>query len=116
LRPMITEIVDVAIVVSNGKKSLKWYTEVLGLDAKSTKGHWITVAPKGSKTVLHLCEGDELEPGNTGIALLTDNIDKTYKELKAKGVKFPHPPGDDGWGVYAQFEDPDGNIIWLNPA
>jgi len=114
--PMITKIVDVAIVVSDSKKSLKWYTEVLGLEAKDTKGHWITVAPKGSKTVLHLCEGEKLEKGNTGIALETDDIDKTYKALKAKGVKFPHPPKDEGWGVFAQFEDPDGNVIWLNPA
>jgi predicted enzyme related to lactoylglutathione lyase len=113
---MITEIEDVAIVVSDAKKSLKWYTEVLGLEARSKEGHWITVAPKGSKTVFHLCEGEELEPGNTGIALVADDLDKAYKELKAKGVKFPHPPKDDGWGVFAQFEDPDGNVIWLNPA
>jgi catechol 2,3-dioxygenase-like lactoylglutathione lyase family enzyme len=112
---VITGIEDVAIVVSDAKKSLKWYTEVLGLEARSTKGHWITVAPKGSKTVLHLCGGDDLEPGNTGIALRADDLDKAYRELKAKGVKFPHPPRDDGFGVYAQFEDPDGNIIWLYP-
>ena len=113
---MITGIEDVAIVVSDSKKALKWYTEVLGLEARDTKGHWITVAPKGSKTVLHLCEGEELEKGNTGIALNTEDLDKTYKALKAKGVKFPHPPKDDGWGVFAQLEDPDGKVIWLNPA
>lgn len=113
---MISGIRDVAIVVSDSQKSLKWYTEVLGLEARDTQGHWITVAPKGSATVLHLCEGEELERGNTGIALLAEDIEKTFNELKAKGVKFPHPPKDDGWGVYAQLEDPDGNIIWLNPA
>ncbi len=113
---MISEIADVAVVVSDSKKALKWYTEVLGLEPRSVEGHWITVAPKGSKTVLHLCESDEPEKGNTGIALATKDLNKTYEELKKKGVKFPHPPKDDGWGVYAQFEDPDGNIVWLNPA
>jgi lactoylglutathione lyase len=113
---MFKSIVDVAVVVSDSKKALKWYTGVLGLEAVDTEGHWITVAPKGSKTVLHLCESDKLEKGNTGIALSTDDIDKTYKELKAKGVKFTHPPKDEGWGVYAMFEDPDGNVFWLNPA
>lgn len=113
---MITGFIDVAVVVSDAKKALKWYTEVLGLEARNTEGHWVTVAPKGSKTVLHLCEGEEAERGNTGIALGADNLDRTYEELKAKGVKFPHPPKDEGWGAFAQFEDPDGNIIWLNPA
>ena len=113
---MISGIVDVAIVVSDSKKALKWYTEVLGLEPRDSEGHWVTVAPKGSETVLHLCQGEELEKGNTGIALAAEDIDKTYAELEAKGVKFSHPPKDDGWGVYAQFEDPDGNVIWLNPA
>lgn len=112
---MISEIVDVAVVVSDSKKALDWYTGVLGLEPRDTEGHWVTVAPKGSKTVLHLCESDELEKGNTGIALATKDLDRTYRELSAKGVKFTHPPKDDGWGVYAQFEDPDGNVIWLNP-
>ena len=113
---MINGIVDVAIVVPDSKKALKWYTEVLGLEPRDTRGHWITVAPRGSETVLHLCQGNDLERGNTGIALSAEDIDKTYKELRAKGVKFLHPPKDEGWGVFAQFEDPDGNIIWLNPA
>ena len=113
--PAITGIVDVAIVVSDAKRSLDWYTNVLGLEQRDTEGHWITVAPKGSYTVLHLCAGEPIEKGNTGIALRTKDLDKTYKELKAKGVKFPHPPKDDGWGSYAQLEDPDGNVIWLNP-
>ncbi|MDG6902156.1 MAG: VOC family protein [Nitrososphaerota archaeon] len=112
---MITGIIDVAIVVTDAKKSLKWYTEVLGLEPRDTKGHWITVAPKGSKTVLHICESEEPEKGNTGIALGTKNLDETYRELKSKGVKFIHPPKDEGWGPFAQLEDPDGNIIWLNP-
>lgn len=113
---MINGIVDFAIVVSDGQKSLKWYTEVLGLEARDTGGHWITVAPKGSPTVLHLCQGHPLEPGNQGVALSTDDLDKTCNDLAAKGAKIPHPPKDDGWGVYATVEDPDGNVITLNPA
>jgi predicted enzyme related to lactoylglutathione lyase len=113
---VINGIVDVAIVVSDSKKALKWYTEVLGLEPRDTRGHRITVAPEGSKTVLHLCQSKNLEKGNTGIALSTKDIEKTYERLRAKGVKFRHPPIDEGWGVFAQFEDPDGNVIWLNPA
>jgi lactoylglutathione lyase len=114
--PMIDGIRDVAIVVADSKKALTWYTEVLGLEPRDTEGHWVTVAPKGSKTLLHLCQSKNLEKGNTGIALTTNDLNKTYQELSAKGVRFPQPPTGEGLDAFAQFEDPDGNVIWLNPA
>jgi hypothetical protein len=30
----------------------------------------------------------------SGSPLAMEDLDKTYQELKAKGVKFPHPPKD----------------------
>ena len=35
---------------------MRWYSEKLGFRVVDRKGHWISVAPKGNKTVLHLCE------------------------------------------------------------
>jgi len=37
--------------------------------------------------MLHLCEGD-LEPGNTGIGLYSDDVERTVAYLKKKGVEF----------------------------
>jgi predicted enzyme related to lactoylglutathione lyase len=110
---MIKKIASIAVVVSNGKKAAEWYKEKLGFEIVEDSGHWITVAPKGSETVLHLCEGPPLEPGNTGILLICDDVLKTVKELKEKGVKITKEPKDEGWGIYAMFSDPDGNIFWL---
>ncbi|MDG6998739.1 MAG: VOC family protein, partial [Nitrososphaerota archaeon] len=42
-----------------------------------------------------------------------DDIQKTYAELSGKGVKLTVKPRDDGWGLYAMFKDPDGNVFWL---
>jgi len=112
---MINSIIDVAIVVSNAKKSADWYKEKLGLEVRDNEGHWVTVAPKDSALVMHLCETKPLEQGNTGIAFRVDDLDRTYKEMVGKGVEFTVKPTKEEWGAYAMFEDPDGNEFWLMP-
>jgi len=112
---MINSIIDVAIVVSNAKKSADWYKEKLGLEVRDNEGHWVTVAPKGSALVMHLCESKPLEQGNTGIAFRVDDLDKSYKEMTGKGVEFTVKPTKEEWGTYAMFKDPDGNEFWLMP-
>jgi lactoylglutathione lyase len=110
---MINDLTSVAVVISDAKKSTEWYTKVLGFKVVSNDDHWVTVAPQNSNTTIHLCQGPDLEPGNTGILLKTQNVDETYSELSKKGVQFTKPPRDDGWGKYAMFKDPDGNEFWL---
>ena len=111
---MITRISSAAVVVKDEKKAAKWYKTMLGLEVKSEEGHWVTVAPKNQRGfVLHLCKTKPLEKGNTGILFSADDIQKTYAELSGKGVKFTVKPRDDGWGLYAMFKDPDGNVFWL---
>jgi uncharacterized glyoxalase superfamily protein PhnB len=38
-----------------------------------------------------------------------DDIDKTYAELKKRGVEFEGPPQKQPWGTYAMFKDSEGN-------
>ena len=112
---MIKSIMDMAVVVSNAKKSAEWYKEKLGLEVRDNEGHWITVAPKGSSVVIHLCETTPLEQGNTGIAFYVDDLDEAYREMSSKGVEFTTKPKKTEWGTYAMFKDPDGNEFWLYP-
>ncbi len=102
---MIKSIASTAVVVSNGKKSSQWYEKMLGFEVRDKEGHWITVAPKKSKQVLHLCESKTLEPGNTGILLLSDDIEAQYKEMKKNGVKFAQELTKEDWGSSAKFAD-----------
>lgn len=108
----------VAVLVSNGKRSKEWFRDKLGFEVKEDGGHWIVVAPRGSKTGIHLCEVKELEPGNQGILFYAEDADATCKELKQKGVEFTRPLGKAEWDekmTYAMFKDPDGNEYWLMP-
>jgi len=110
---MIESVGSIAVTVSDAKKAAEWYREKLGFELRDSEGHWMTVAPKGWGTVIHLCQTEELEPGNTGIGLYTKELDATYRELKSKGVEFTQELKREPWGAYAIFKDPDGNEYWL---
>lgn len=110
---VVSSEVSVAVVVSNGKAAKDWYSKKLGMNS-AEEGHWITVWPEGSNLKIHLCEtGGNLEPGNTGIAFYTENIEEEVKRLKEKGVELTQDITDRGWGKFAIFSDPDGNLFWL---
>jgi len=109
-------LADVAVVVSSANASAKWWTENLGFESYNLggTGHAILVAPPGERFVLHLCEGyAPLEPGDTGIAFVTDDLDALATKMTRGGVSFPVPPRKEKWGTMAKFADPDGNIFWL---
>ncbi len=110
---MAVKFGSVAIVVSDGKKAAQWYKEKLGFEIRDQMGHWITVAPKGSQLVIHLCEGDTLEPGNTGFGFYSKDVKKEEESLRKKGVEFTSPTKKESWGMNAIFRDPDGNEFWI---
>ena len=106
---MLSKSFSVAVMVSDAKKSAKWYKEKLGFNT-SVEEHWVTVWPKGSTWKLHLCEG-KLEPGNQGIGFYSEDLEKTVSALKKKGVSFSKDYSKSEWGEVAAFDDPDGNTF-----
>ncbi len=118
-RPVFASI---ALVVSDRKKAVEWYTEKLGLDLTTSEDHWITVGRKGHEGEIHLCRNldydpkGELEPGNSGVMLrLGGDFETSCAALKSNGVTFFVGPVKESWGWYAGVRDPDGNELWLAP-
>lgn len=109
-------LADVAVVVSDARKSARWWKTNLGFETFTIggTGHAVLIAPPGERFVLHLCEGfAPLEPGDTGIAFITDEMDRLVSKMKKGRVKFPEPVRSEEWGRMGKFADPDGNIFWL---
>jgi len=112
-------LADVAVVVSNAKASAKWWVRNLGFATYTIggTGHAVLVAPPEERFVLHLCQGfAPIEPGNSGIAFVTDDIDSMVAKMTRSGVIFPEPLRKEKWGKMAKFADPDGNVFWLLEA
>jgi len=125
----IIGIDTVAVVVSNRRKALQWFRDILGLPVAyigpsepdpnpslqgtpDNPGHWIELGSGRPMTRIHLCELEDhrIEPGPTGITFLTDNILAEYERLKLKGVRFMNAPKEMEWGEWlCEFLDSDGN-------
>ena len=99
----IKRIAHITIGVSDLKKSVSFFEDVLGLEKV---GEWPAYAIFDIAGVSF-----GLEPkAKTEICLLVDDVDKTYQNLKEKGLRFATEPKDQPWGVRdATFVDPDGN-------
>jgi len=125
---VVTGIDTVAVVVSDGRKALAWYRDLLGLEVAyigpevsnpdravqgtpEHPGHWVELGPRRPRARVHLCDlGGETEPGPTGITFLTDDIHADHARMAAQGVRFLSPPTKMDWGEWlCAFVDPDGN-------
>jgi catechol 2,3-dioxygenase-like lactoylglutathione lyase family enzyme len=114
---------SVAIVVSDRNKSVRWYTETLGLEHLTDMDHWQTVGEKGRQVELHLCQVSEyddkapMEPGNSGIAFrVAGDFVAACTALAARGIEFTVPATKADWGWWAMIKDPDGNEHCIVPA
>jgi predicted enzyme related to lactoylglutathione lyase len=119
---MITSIKFVSIPVSDQDRALSFYTEKLGFkvitDQQMGEGQrWIElqINGPGTRLVLYTPEGHEDRIGSVfNGALACDNVDKTYEELKGRGVEFIAEPKHEPWGSIAILKDPDGNQIAIS--
>ncbi len=118
--PRAIYVFATTVLVSDRKRSVRWYTRQLGLEVVQDLGHWVTVGRKGSTGLLHLCEageiGEELSPGNQGITLhVRGDFAAHCANLRRNGIRFDQPVTKRPWGMYARISDPDGNVLTLNP-
>jgi len=128
---MISGVGSIAVLVNDAGKSAKWYQDKLGFEIVENDGHLVFVRPKGTRVpLLHLCgkcdDWETDEPGGrTGIWLASgkvrmrkdksgrivpssdpDEVEKTCKELKRKGVEFSQELTTTSWGKMAHPEGP----------
>jgi len=119
---MIRRVKFVSIPVKDQDKALTFYTEKLGFSIVTDqpmgpKQRWIELAIPGAETdvVLFTPDGHEDRIGGfMNMSFSTDNVEKTYEVLKAKGVEFNGPPKKEPWGTFAIFKDADGNQFVLS--
>ena len=117
--------------------ALDFYTNKLGMEVRQDvtmvemgNFRWLTVGPAGQNDiaiVLMAIPGppvmDEATADQvrdlmgkgfaTAIFLVTDDCQKAYEELSARGVEFTETPEQRPYGIDAGFRDPSGNSFRL---
>lgn len=109
---MLDQITQVALLVSDMKKAVNFYSYVLGL----------TVITKSDSSAEFRTDGPILavkpreQPGGTGTAQITfqvQDLEVVFTEAKRRGARVIAPPRTVDAGRVARLADPDGNIIEL---
>ncbi len=131
---MITKLSHTTIYVSDHDKAYDFYVNTLGFDVRNDMKmdngfRWLAVGPKSQKDleiVLYMpapgmMDADVVKALKTlldkgamgGGVFETDDCQKTYEELSAKGVTFTKKPTKEFYGVEALFSDGCGNWFSL---
>jgi len=119
----IQNVTVVSVPVSDQDRAKAFYVDKLGFELvredDSVPGfRWVQVAPAAGGTALTLVTWFEPMPAGSlrGLVLTSDDLQKDYEELVAKGVEFGQPPRRQPWATEAVLHDPDGNSLVLQQA
>ena len=122
---MKQELAKIAIVVKDYDEAINFYVEKLNFEliedtTMTPEKRWVVIAPPGStacKILLAKAKNDtELAAvgnqtgGRVFLFLHTDNLDRDYDSLTARGIKIARKPITESWGKVLVFEDLYGNL------
>ena len=125
---MLTSVMYVTINVTDQDRSLRFYTDQLGLEKRvdhpGPEGRFLTVGVPGSALEFLLWPhaagagrpaGGEPDGRALGVVFLeSDDLRKDFAVWRDRGVTFDQPePEDYPFGVRIEAVDPDGNRIAL---
>jgi lactoylglutathione lyase len=116
---MFNQLDYAMVVVSDMQRSVEFYRDLLGIPMKFQSPDWTEFLTGTTTLALH---GGGVKPttppsgdpsknaGTCSVGFNVSDVDRTYEELKAKGVHFVMPPTQrDGEGIkLAVCIDPDG--------
>ena len=116
-----------SLPVKDPIKAFAFYTEIMGFKEHTYMPEAqlaIVVSPEDEQgTTLILEPIDELYGNfqkqiyNKGLPYMifgVDDCQKTYEELKEKGVKFSKEPKKTDWGTLATLDDTCGNFVQIH--
>jgi uncharacterized glyoxalase superfamily protein PhnB len=134
---MSIKIATTQLWVHDQDEALEFWTKKIGMEVRTDvtvpelgNFRWLTVAPPGDEEVsivlmaipgqpvLDDATADEIRTlmskGFAGtVFLVTEDCQKSYEELSARGVEFTETPEDRPYGVDSGFRDPSGNSFRL---
>ena len=131
---MLKSLTNVNVWVQDQDEALAFYTEKLGFELRQDvtvpelgNFRWLTVGLPGQDVALALMDipGPPVFDADTqaklkelvakgaagGLFFSSDDVHKSYEELKDRGVEFQGKPEEQPYGIDVGFRDPSGNQI-----
>lgn len=109
---LLDKINHVIVYVRDVKKAVRFWSDKVGLKVKEGNDDWVELETEG--TILALHKSPRRVGKDTGINFWVDDIERVYKELSARGVKFQAPPKKQPWGEkLTKFYDPERNTFTI---
>ena len=132
---MLKQLTNVQVWVDDQDEALAFYTEKLGLELREDvtvpemgNFRWLSVGVPGQPDVaivLMAVPGPPVFDDETreqirsllakgasgGLFFATDDLQRSYEELKSRGVEFQQEPTEQPYGIDAGFRDPSGNSM-----
>lgn len=115
----ISRFACITVAVKDQDEALSWFTEKLGFlkrtDMPGPGIRFLSVSPKDQsdlQVILASWFPDHVGKNPTSI-VHTDDCQKTYEELKERGVEFSEAPVQRPFGLQAVFKDLYGNSYAL---
>jgi catechol 2,3-dioxygenase-like lactoylglutathione lyase family enzyme len=129
---MLTQLTHVQVWVHDQDEALAFYTEKLGMELREDvtvpemgNFRWLSVGVPGQNASITLMAipgppvfdeetRDQIQKllakgASGGLFFATDDVQKTYEELKKRGVEFTQEPTEQPYGIDAGFRDVSGN-------
>lgn len=101
--------------VTDLKRAVSFYTDIVGLELKASGDVWAELWAGNDALVLGAWEYDATKsPGNASLAFGVDDARTAKAELEKKGVTFDGDIWETPVCLGATFFDPDGNKVSLH--
>jgi catechol 2,3-dioxygenase-like lactoylglutathione lyase family enzyme len=109
---MFSRIGAVILLVSDMKRSVKFYRDTLGMEMKEKSKDWTEFSMRGTVLALHPSRKKRFSKSKTMlVGFSVSDFDDVCDSLKKKKVKFYKKPKQEPFGKHAIIQDPDGHLI-----
>ena len=133
---MLKQLTHAQISVTDQDEALAFYTEKLGMELREDvtvpemgNFRWLSVGIPGQEVSITLMaipgppvfdedtrkqiQGLLAKGASGGLFFATDDAQRSYEQLKGRGVEFTQEPTEQPYGIDAGFRDPSGNHFRL---
>lgn len=114
---LFTKVGAVIVLVSDMKRSVKFYKDVLELPVKNQSQDWTEFFHRDTTIALHpVKKRAKAHQENGGeksilVGFMVSDLDNVVRILKERNVRFFKSPREETFGKHAIVQDPDGHLI-----